>query len=902
MSWLSRLKNALNPRRLEEDLADEIRDHLERSAAAFGDAGLTPEDAERRARVRFGNATRLREQSRDIRLWAGLEGALQDLRYAWRGMRKTPAFAATVVLSLALAIGAITAIYSIVDAAILRPLPVHDPGRLFRLSYPNIADPGTPAGPERDSFSYPEFLQYAAAAKPAARLALFSSPDRVEARAFRSDAPLERINQAYVSGEAFDMLGVGPAIGRLFSAAEDRLPPGRAVAVLSYDYWQRRFSRDPTVLGRNIIIRGRMFEILGVARQGFWGVEPGTFVDVWEPGTQYEARALSEPGWHWFRILGRRAPGVSPEQVEARIQPSFHDFAVRNVKRFPSMPPAIQKQFLEGTIRARPGATGVSEFRKTFSFALWIVFAVAGGILLIACTNVASLLLARSTARAGEMAMRISLGAGRGRLIRQMLTESLLLSSMAGALGWLLARMSLPLLVRTLSKESNPLQFLLAIDTRALLFSIGVSTASAVIFGLVPAFEASGVQPVQVLRAAAGRAGKLGLGKLFVSVQVACAFCLVAVGAAFLFSFGNLLHVEPGFDARHVTVLSITAEGVDAADWVGTRPQKPRLLELMLELQSRMASQPGVQGAALAWWPIFGGTSWTEQIVLPGKGPSDREEILYRVSPGYFAALGTKLVAGRDFQPSDSTQREPAPVVVNEAFARKYFGEVNALGREFSYLDRNSPVRQTIVGVAADARYASLRKAAEPVVYLPAEGSNSFTLYVRSPLPLAQVMQLVERETHATGSRLQVHEVTTLETLVGNTLLREKLLAGVGSAFAFFGLLLAGIGLFGLLSYSVGRRVKEIGIRAALGARRSQIVALVLRDIAGLMGGGAVAGLAGAFGILVVLRSLLFGIRMADPWVTGTSLALFFLTGLVAASLPARRAATVDPVRALREE
>ncbi len=544
MSWLSRLTNALNPRRLDKDLGDEMADHLKRRAAALGQKGLTPEEAHRQAHVRFGNTTRLREESRGIRLWAGLEGTLQDVRYAWRGMRKAPAFAATAVLSLALAIGANTAIYSIVDAAILRPLPVHEPDRLFLLSWPDISDPGTPGGDERTTFSYPEFLQFAAVTKPAARLALFSSPDGpVEAQG--PDGRVEKINRAFVSGEAFDILGVQPAVGRLFSAEEDRIP-ARAVAILSYDYWQRRFQADPAALGRNLRIGGSAYEIIGVARKGFSGVEPGRFVDVWLPGTLYERQALSEPGWHWFRILGRLAPGASAEQIQARLQPSFHHFQVEAIKQFATIPPAIRKQFLQSVIRVHPAATGISDFRKTFSRPLWILFGVAVAILLIACANVASLLLARSTARATEMAMRISLGAARIRLVRQMLTESLLLSFMAGALGWLLARVMAPLLINLLSTESDPVHFVLAIDTRVLAFCIGVSTLSAVLFGLVPAWQSSRAHPMLSLRASAGQAGKLRLGKLFVSIQVACAFCLVMAGAAFLFSLRQPVSSKSG--------------------------------------------------------------------------------------------------------------------------------------------------------------------------------------------------------------------------------------------------------------------------------------------------------------------------------------------------------------------
>ena len=649
MSWLSRITNALSPRRLDKDLTEEMADHLERRAAALGDKGLTHEEARRQAHVRFGNASRLQEESREFRLWAGLEGTLQDVRYAWRGMRKGPAFAVTAVFSLALAIGANTAIYSIVDAAILRPLPVPKPDELFLLSWPGISDPGGPPEQERDTFSYPEFLQYSAVTKPAARLALFSYPNRVEAQGPNPDAPVEKVSKAFISGRGFDVLGVQPAAGRLFSAQEDRIPQGHAVAVLSYEYWRRRFRADPTVVGRSLKIEGKAHEIVGVAREGFFGVEPGKFVDVWLPGTLYDSRALTDTGYHWFRILGRLAPGISTDQIQARLQPSFHDFQVERVKQFPTIPPAIRKQFLQSVIRVHTATTGVSYFRKTFSRPLWIVFGVACGILLIACANVASLLLARSTARATEMAMRVSLGAARMRLVRQMLTESLLLSFLAGGLGWMLARMAAPLLARLLSVESDPVQLVLAIDTRVLLFCIGVSTASAVLFGLLPAWQASGVQPMLSLRAAAGQARKLRLGKVFVSIQVACALCLVLLGAAFLFSLRNLLNVNPGFDARYVAVLNLTTEA-------GTKPEELQRA-LMSQLRSRVSSQPEIAAVATAMWPIFSGGGWSEQVIIPGKGPSEQEEIFYNVSRGYFAALKTPLLSGRDFEEKDSNER-----------------------------------------------------------------------------------------------------------------------------------------------------------------------------------------------------------------------------------------------------
>jgi predicted permease len=676
--------------------------------------------------------------------------------------------------------------------------------------------------------------------------------------------------------------------------------------VLSYEYWQRRFRASPKVIGQQLVLNGHAYQVIGISRQGFFGVEPGKFADVWLPATQYEARALTDSGWHWFRILGRFAPGISPEEIQARLQPSFHDFQLQSIKQIPTMPPDIKKQFLESQIRVHPAANGASQFRKVFSRSLWIVFGVAAVILFIACANVASLLLARATARATEMAMRISLGAARMRLVRQMLTEGLLLSLVAGVLGWLLARIIAPLLVNLLSQPGDPVQFVLAVNTRVLFFCIGVSTLSALLFGLAPAWQASGQQPMNSVRASAGQAGKLRLGKFFVSIQVACAFCLVLVGAAFLFSLFRLFRVNPGFDAQYVAVLSITTDAGTTDDPVASsesgRAQEAHLRQIMLQLKGRLSSQPGIQAAALAWWPIFSGGGWSEQVIIPGKGPSEREEIFYPVSPRYFTTLRTPFVAGRDFGPVDNNRQEPVPGIVNAAFARKYFNTPNVLGREFRYVFTGSPRRVIIVGVVADAHYYDLRNPTDPLVYLPLGGNRSFTLYVRSPLQLGQIVRLVDREAHFVGSGMRIREVTSLEDIVGNTLLREKLLAGVGGACAFFGLLLTAIGLFGLLNYSVGRRTKEIGIRAALGAQRSEIVYLVLKEVVGLLSGGLIVGLASALAVIAIFRSLLFGIQKADPFVIGAAITLFLVTGALAASLPAHRAATIDPVCALREE
>jgi predicted permease len=402
------------------------------------------------------------------------------VRYAWRGMRKNPAFAVTAVLSLGLAIGANTAIYSIVDAAMLRPLPVPEPDRLVTLAMPDIEQPGSETPPELPWFNYPLYQQFRAAAGDSARLALVGESNRVEAQGPKPDAPVEKVVRQLVSGDSFAILRVPPELGRVFSSEDDRVPGRHPVAVLSHDYWRRRFHGDPAVVGQNLRVEGKVYSIIGIARSGFFGIEPGKFVDVWLPSMMYEKEAFHNAGWRWFRIAGRLAPGITREKLGARLQPIFQVFQEERIKANATMPPGVQKQFREMKVRVHPGATGISRFRQTFARSLWIVLGVAAAILLIACANVASLLLARFTARSAEMAMRVSLGAGRRRLVRQLLTESLLLSAMAGVLGWIVARLAAPALVIALSRNDDPVRFALAMDTRVLLFCVAVSTWAAI--------------------------------------------------------------------------------------------------------------------------------------------------------------------------------------------------------------------------------------------------------------------------------------------------------------------------------------------------------------------------------------------------------------------------------------
>jgi putative ABC transport system permease protein len=403
----------------------------------------------------------------------------------------------------------------------------------------------------------------------------------------------------------------------------------------------------------------------------------------------------------------------------------------------------------------------------------------------------------------------------------------------------------------------------------------------------LPAWQATSARPMLALRHSSGQAGRLRLGRLFVGVQVAFAFCLVTGGTGFLFSLRNLDAVDPGFDPNGVTVMTIN-----------NTPLRDRQLTLLQELQARVAALPNVQGAATAWMAVFSGARRAQRVALPGKALSDEEETFYRVSPAYFKTLRTPLLSGRDFTVRDNDD-EPVPSIVNRAFARRYFGSESVLGKEFR---RDDGVRHQIVGLAANSHFGDLHTGPAPIVYMPMKPPQSYTLYVRSTLDPGSVARMVEREAQALGPEVRVRDVITLETLVGNTILKEKLLAGIGGAFAFLGLALAAIGLFGLLNYSVTRRTKEIGIRAALGAERSTLYGVVLKDLLEMIAAGLAVGMAASIALMHFARSLLFGIQPLDPLVIGTATAVFLGAAVVAGGLPARRAASIDPMLALRDE
>ena len=863
MSWLSRLRHALTPERLDQDLADERRDHLERRAQDLISRGATPSEARSKARRAFGNVTRIHEESRAIKSATAVESTWQDSRYAWRGLRRRPIFALTSVLSISLAAGTTTAVFALVSATTLRPLPVPEADRLVALSTSGPAAIASVPSGDDDLFSYPLYDELRTASGDAARLALFDDPHHAEIQSHRAEGMAEDVVSQFVSPDAFDILGVQTAVGQRFSRADDHLTSPRAVVLLSYDYWTRRFAHDPAVVGQSLTVDGRPHLILGVLAQGFRGVEPGTFVDLWRPITTFDPSVFTNPAFRSFRLLGRLNVGVTPPQLVARLEPTFRRHqAMRIQTAMAALPPAEQASMRAMTLVARAGETGLSEFRHTFTRPLWILFGLAAVILLLACSNVAGLVMAHARTRSAEVALRVALGAGGGRLFRQFLTEGALISTLGVAGGWPIARLLANALVGLISTSRDPVRLDLTFDPRVVLVAGSVCALTTILVGAAPAWRMLTVPPNGAM-ALGRRATGTRVGRVLVGAQVAFAFCLVMTAAAFLLTLSRLTAVDVGFDVADVTVLTV-------ANRVGPT-QRPLQMQLTRDLQARVATLPSVRGSATAWWAMFTGARRVQRVALPGGPISDQAEVFYRVSPRYLDTLKVPLLSGRDFDWRDNDD-EPVPALINLAFARKYFGTDAPLGRTFK---RDDGVQHEVVGVTGDARYGALRGGPEPVVYMPMKPPNVFTLYVRSSLAPSIVAGLVAREAGALGFGMRVTGATTLRTLVDDTIVTERVLAGVGAACALLGLTLAAVGLFGLLSYSVTLRTREIGVRTALGARRSAIYALMLGQVASPVAVGLATGMAASLAAIHAARALLFGVAAIDPIVIGVALCVF---------------------------
>jgi len=894
MSWFSRAANALGGGRLDKELDEEMRFHMEARAEELMRDGSSPTEAQREAQRRLGNSLAYREESRDARLAGWLESLGKDARFGVRILWKDRVVTLAAILSLALAIGACAAAFALIDALILRPLPVDQPDRLVYLAY----EEGRPV--PAIAFSYPMLERLRAVSGGRADL-FAASGQYLNSAVFKSEP--EKVRAEFVSGNFFSVLGLGPEIGRVLTTNDDLTPGGGPVAVLSHNFWMRRFGGSRAAVGQWFRFAGKRFQIVGVARRGFTGIEPGTLTDFWIPQTMSSAESLQRWEMQWFRIFGRLKPGVTAAQAALAFQAAF-----TNTRREwaplafgANDAPEFKQRFLNAKLVLRPGASGTSNLRQAFARPMWILAVVAALVLLIACSNLANLFTARAMAREREMALRISIGAGRPRLLQQVLIEGALLAALACVLGLSFGAVAAPAIVGMLGSSQNPAYLDLHVGWRMILFTALSGLAAMVLFALVPALRASGTAPQEALKSGGAKhSGRSAMLRPMLAAQVAFSFMVLFAGGMFLFSFQKLVNVDLGFARNGVALVSLTASN---------KVQDAHLY--MTQLIDRVRAVPGVRSAGISAYGLFADGRWTDTVRLAGRPPETAESVILPITPGYLGTMGIRLLAGRDLTVED-VMKQSSSVLVNEAFARHYFPGEDPIGRQFFRPLSNLPdsdfhdanrlgIPQQIVGLVRDVHYDSVREPAPPTYYIPLAQTWYASLAVRTDDPL-RVISLVREAVRGFGHSLQASEVRLQSTLVNDDLIRERLLAILSGFFALVAVVLAAVGLYGVLSYSVARRTREIGIRVALGARCGAVVRLVVTEAAVVIAVGLAAGVCGGKLLAGSVGKLLYEVKPTDVASIAFPVGCLLAAAALAAVRPAMRAAGVDPSVALREE
>jgi putative ABC transport system permease protein len=905
MAWPSelvrRLRMLLRREQFDRELAEEMRLHREWKERELVKGGVLPEEARYAAHRQFGNTTLLQEESRMAWGWNWLEQLLQDARYGVRMLRKNLGFTTVAVLSLVLGIGANTAIFQLLDAVRMRTLPVQNPQELAEVRIADLTGARGSFSSWHPPVTNPIWEEIRKQQQGFSGIFAWGSDGfnlttGGEARGARA---------LWVSGDIFNVLGVRPVLGRVFTTADDQRGCGTPGAVISYSFWQREYGGEPSVIGRKLTLDYHPVEIIGVTPASFSGLEVGRSYDVAVPICSqpflHDYSLLDDGTNWWLVVMGRLKPAWTVEKATAQlraISPGL--FEATLPKNYPA---ANIKDYLGFKLGALPAGTGISQLREAYSSPLWLLLSITGLVLLIACANLANLMLARASAREKEIAVRLALGATRWRLVRQLMVESLLLAGIGAIFGAILADNLSQLLVTFLSTEGNSLFLDLRSDWRVLAFTVGLAVMTCVLFGLTPALRATKVAPGEAMKAG-GRGltascERFSLGRALVVSQVALSLVLVAGALLFVRSLRNLMTADTGFQPNGVLITSM--------DLTGLHLPVERWSAFKKDLVDRLRAIPGVDSAAEAGIVPLSGSASTNNVWLDGADSHGRKDSYFnRIGPDYFKTLQTTLLAGREFDDRD-TATSPRVAIINEAFAHQLGSEEDPVGKRFWREETPSePERQfKIVGIVKNTKYRGLREDFKPIAYLPLTQNPSPVPYdqilMRSNAPLAGLIPQVKRAIGEISPGITI-DYDVFETMIRQTLLRDRLLATLSGFFGFLAALLATIGLFGMMSYAVVARTNEIGIRVALGAQRGDVIRMILRDALILVAMGVAIGVPVTLAATRLVSSLLFGLKPAD-WV---SLSLAVMSMLVVAAvagyIPARRASRVDPMVALHYE
>jgi predicted permease len=829
---------------------------------------------------------------------------LQDFRYSLRTLRKSPVFLAVAGLSLALGIGANTAIFTLINQLILQPLPVKDPEQLVMLAGRGKHYGGNNG---RDRISYPMYREIRDSNQVFS--GMFCTYPWIVSASFQGRTEL--IGADFVSGNYFPVLGIGAAIGRVFTASDDLIQGGHPLAVLSYGYWRARFGADRGIVGKQIVINGRALTIIGVSPTGFDGVEPGRAPQIRIPMTMKDdlprgdfAR-LNNDRFRWVEVFGRLKPGITMEKAQAGLQPLFHQILNREVteKPFAKASPIVKQGFLRMWMEVMPGSKGRSDLRRTYAKPLFALMGIVGLVLLIACSNLANLLIARASARQKEIAVRLALGAGRGRLVRQLLVESLVLAAIGGSLGVGLAVLVDQALIGFLPSGHTPLSLTATPDWTVLCFTFAISLVAGAVFGLVPALQSTRPKLANTLKDQAGaviHGGTAGLRKGLVAAQVSLSLLLLVGAGLFLQSLRNLKTLNPGFEVKNLVAFDV--------DPTLSRYDPKWTADYYRRLRERLSALPGVESHTVAEVALLENDEWDNWVTIEGYStkPDERPDPhMQYCSPGFFKTLKIPVLLGRDFNDRDAGGA-PKVGIVNQKFVKRYFGEANPLGRHIGFgIDPGTKTDIEIVGVAGDTKYESMRDEIPYELYIPdtqkgfADGE---TVYVRTRGDPTRLFHTLHAAAVGVDASVPVHDMRTLDGQMEISLLTERLLATLSSVFGCLATLLAALGLYGVMAFMVARRTREIGIRMALGAGKGSVMWMVLGETLTLAAIGVAIGLAGAYAVTRLIQAQLFGVEPTDLLtLAAASLGIAAVTAL-AGYLPARRATAIDPMRALRWE